>query len=64
MTEGEMSPGRRRGTFDGESWSTEASLDCDGITGFLMTGWFEDEDVDVDDEDDCVDGVDGDRVRR
>jgi hypothetical protein len=58
MTVGDMSLGRRRGTLDRESCSTEVSLDCDGIMDFRLTGWSEDEDDDGDGEEDCADGVD------
>jgi hypothetical protein len=64
MTAGEMSPGRRRGTLDSKSLSTAASLDCDGIVDFQITGWSEDEDDDGDGDKDCVDGVDSDGIRR
>jgi hypothetical protein len=57
---GDMSPGRRRGTLDGESCSTEASLDCDGIMDLRLTGWSgsEDEDDEGDGKVDRADGVD------
>ena len=51
---GEISPRRRRGTFNGESCSTEAVLDWGGIAVFGMLGVSDNEDEDEDDREDCI----------
>jgi hypothetical protein len=46
MMLGEISPGRRRGTLDGESCSTEADLGCDGMAAFRIMGMSDDDEDD------------------